>query len=83
MAESKTEPRKEKAAQPIKSERVKVKLPKENKDDTDLYVSVNGESFLIKRGVVVEVPEYVAEVIRHSEDMNEFALAYIEKKSND
>ena len=32
----------------------------------DLFVSVNGQTFLIQRGVDVEVPWYVAEVIQNA-----------------
>ena len=45
----------------------KVKLFKdygEYKDD--VFVAVNGESYLIQRGVEVEVPDYIAEVLEHS-----------------
>lgn len=46
---------------------VKITLFKDNKDyKDDLFVSVNGERFQIQRGVEVEVPDYVAEVIRNS-----------------
>ena len=34
------------------------------------FVSVNGEAYLIQRGVDVEVPAAVAEVLRHSEEMD-------------
>ena len=34
----------------------------------DLFVSVNGVNYQIKRGVTVQVPPEVAEVIQHSED---------------
>jgi hypothetical protein len=45
----------------------KITLFKDNKDyKDDLFVSVNGERFQIQRGVEVEVPDYVAEVIKHS-----------------
>lgn len=46
---------------------VKVKIPRERGNDTDVYVSVNDRSWLIKRGVEVEVPECVAEVLRNQE----------------
>ena len=46
---------------------VKIKIPRERGNDTDVYVSVNDRSWLIKRGVEVEVPECVAEVIRNQE----------------
>ncbi len=47
---------------------VKLKLFKDNgqyKDD--VFVAVNGRDFQIVRGVEVEVPDYVAEVLKHSE----------------
>ena len=46
---------------------VKIKLPRIKNDDADVYVSVNDYSCLIKRGVEVEVPEFVAEVLRNQE----------------
>ncbi len=46
---------------------VKVKIPRERGNDADVYISVNDRSWLIKRGVEVEVPECVAEVLRNQE----------------
>ena len=46
---------------------VKIKLHRIKSDDADVYVSVNDYSCLIKRGVEVEVPEFVAEVLRNQE----------------
>lgn len=46
---------------------VKVKIPRERGNDSDVYVSVNDRSWLIKRGVEVEVPECVAEVLRNQD----------------
>ena len=47
---------------------VKIKLPRiKATEDSDVYVSVNDYSCLIKRGVEVEVPEFVAEVLRNQE----------------
>lgn len=43
-----------------------------------VFVSVNGESYLIQRGIPVEVPAAVAEVLRHSEEMDNAANAKIE-----
>ena len=51
-----------------------IRLPKVKKDQEDLYVACNGERFIVKRGVEVEVPDYVAEIIRHSEEMREIAM---------
>ena len=51
----------------IKEKTVKVKIPRMKKDEEDVYVSVNERAWQIKRGVSVEVPECVAEVLRHRE----------------
>ena len=56
--------------------KVKVRLPLTRKEKGDVYVAVNGKSYLIKRGEDVEVPEYVAEVLRHKEEMLDLAMAY-------
>ncbi|HBU12181.1 MAG TPA: hypothetical protein DEB31_05475 [Clostridiales bacterium] len=52
---------------------VKVKLFKDNnKYKDDVFVSVNGKRWQIRRGVEVEVPDFVKEVLDHSaeQDMN-------------
>ena len=36
-----------------------------------MFVAVNGESYLIQRGVEVEVPDYIAEVLAHSAEQDE------------
>lgn len=46
---------------------VKIRLPVTRGDDAEVYVSINDESWLIKRGVTVEVPDYVAEVLERSQ----------------
>lgn len=58
--------------------KVKIKIPKTRDNSDDVYVAVNGRSFLIKRGEYVEVPEYVAEVLQHQEEMLAEAMAYEE-----
>lgn len=52
---------------------VKIRLPKSREHEEDVFVSVNERTWLIKRGVEVEVPECVAEVIRNGEAMQEEA----------
>ena len=42
-----------------------------------VFVGVNGETYLIQRGVDVEVPKAVTEVLRHSEEMDNAAMARI------
>ena len=48
---------------------VTIKLPRERKDQEDVFVSVNMRTWQIKRGVPVEVPACVAEVLQHQEEM--------------
>ena len=59
-----------------KEEMVKLKLPRIGKNDADVFVSVNERTWLIKRGVEVEVPACVAEVLKHQEEMEEEAYNY-------
>lgn len=54
---------------------VKVRLFKDNKNyQSDVFVGVNGKTYQIKRGVEVEVPDYVAEVLRNSARQDEYAV---------
>lgn len=58
------------------TELVDVFISRESRDDKDVYVAVNGQDFLIKRGEHVKVPKYIAEVLDHSRQMHEDALRY-------
>lgn len=58
------------------AKKVKIKLPLTRTEKDDVYVCVNGESFLIKRGETVEVPDYVAEVLQHKEEMLAEAMEF-------
>jgi len=50
-----------------KTETAKIKLFRDGGDyRDDVFVSVNGHDFLIKRGVEVEVPLYIAEALENS-----------------
>ena len=49
--------------------KVKIKLPLTRTEKDDVYVAVNLKPYLIKRGETVEVPESVAEVLQHKEEM--------------
>ena len=64
-----------------KPKMVKIKLPLTKTDKEDKWCAVNGKTFLIKRGVEVEVPEYVAEVLQHEEEMLALGMAYEEEAS--
>lgn len=57
---------------------VTVKIPRERGNDADVYISVNDRSWLIKRGVAVDVPECVAEVLRNQEKAMDIADAFNE-----
>lgn len=61
------------------NKKIKIKLPLTRTEKDDVYVAVNGKSFLIKRGEYVEVPDYVAEVLQHQEEMLSSAMEYEEK----
>lgn len=64
-----------------KEKMVKIRVPKERKDESDLFVAFNGRTWLIKRGVEVEVPECCAEVINQHYQALEEADAYQEEAS--
>lgn len=52
-----------------KEKMVKIRLPLlKNEEVQEVFVAVNGRRFKIKRGVTVEVPACVEEVLRHSEE---------------
>lgn len=63
-----------------KKNTVKVRLPKLKADQEDVFVSVNDYTCIVKRGVEVEVPVFVAEVLRHREEMLEKIMEFEEKK---
>lgn len=55
---------------------VKIKIPLTKTERDDVFVGVNGKTYLIKRGVEVEVPRVVAEVIEHGERMRATAMEF-------
>ena len=67
-----------KATETAKEKLVKIRIPRERDRQDDVFVCINGRTWLIKRGVEVEVPECVAEVIRNAEDVAEKAYAYMD-----
>lgn len=56
--------------------KVKIKLPLTRTEKEDEWVCVNGKSYQIKRGVTVEVPDYVAEVLQRKEEMLATAMEF-------
>lgn len=75
MAEVKNTP---KANEPEKEKLVKIRIPRERERQDDVFVCINGRTWLIKRGVEVEVPECVAEAIRNAEEVAEQAYTFNE-----
>lgn len=73
MANTKTE---EKKVTETEEKKVTIRLPLTRKEKNDVLVGVNGKNYLIKRGVDVEVPESVAEVLKHKEEMLDLAMEY-------
>lgn len=59
--------------------KIKIKLPKVRGQSDDVFVSVNNYTCIIKRGVEVEVPAYIKEVLDHQEEMLETIVAFEEK----
>lgn len=63
--------------------KVKIKLFKDNdRYKDDVFVSVNGESYQIQRGVEVEVPDYIAEVLDHAAEQRQSTALTIERLKN-
>lgn len=56
--------------------KVTIRLPLTRELKDDVYVGLNGVGYLIKRGECVEVPEAVAEILQHKEDMLSKAMAF-------
>ena len=62
---------------------VTIKIPRDpSGESNEISASLNGKVYLIKRGVPVEVPEELAEIIVNSERAQEAAIAYIESKQD-
>lgn len=53
---------------------VTIMIPLTRDQQDDVFVSVNNHTFQIKRGVQVKVPDYVAEVLEHSEKSDQASM---------
>jgi len=60
----------------IEDDTVTIRLPRERDNAEDKVVWANDRRFLIKRGVSVDVPKCVAEVLQHQEEMLEQRYEY-------
>ena len=80
MAETKTTTPKTKKSKLFPNEPlVTIKLPLTRTEKEDVWVYVKCKSMQIKRGVEVEVPKCIAEVLQHKEEM---LMQAIEFESN-
>lgn len=61
---------------------VRIKLQKTRNEKDDVYVAVNGKSYLIKRGEYVDVPASVAEVLENKEKMLAEAMEFEAQVAN-
>ena len=53
-----------------------IKLPLTRAEKDDVFVGLNGKSYLIKRGVPVEVPLNVAKILERREKMLSLAMDF-------
>lgn len=63
-----------------KHKMVKVRIPRTAPKQEDVFVSVNNYTCIVKRGVDVEVPDFVAEVLKHQEEMMETIMLFEESR---
>ena len=61
---------------------VKIKLPKTRELRDDVFVSVNNYTYMIQRGVEVEVPMFVKAVLDRKEKMAAQRMAFEEEHQN-
>lgn len=61
-----------------KAKKAKIRLPITKTEKEDIFVGLNGKTYLIKRGIEVEVPAGVAEILKRKEDMLVAAIDYEE-----
>lgn len=62
------------------SPKVKILLPRGRKNEENfVIVSVNGRNYKIMKGVEVEVPEAVAQVLENADMMAQTARRYVEQ----
>ena len=67
-------------AKKMNSPMVKIFLPRGRKNEENfVIVSVNGRNYKIMKGVEVEVPEAVAQVLENADMMAQTARRYVEQ----
>lgn len=58
------------------AKKVTIRLPLTRTERDDVFVGLNGKTYLIKRGVDVEVPEGVARILDRREKMLSIAMEF-------
>ena len=58
------------------TDKVKLRLPVSREHSEDVFVGINGHTWQIRRGVTVEVPQCVANVLERSERMQQAAMEF-------
>ena len=67
----------------MKEKMTTVLLPRGRKQEENfVIVSVNGRSWKIMKGVEVQVPDYVAEVLENAQMMADTARRYVDRMAN-
>lgn len=61
-------------------EMVTIRLIRDENHRQPLFVGLNGKGYLVQRGVNVQVPKAVAEIINNSLDQQQAALDYMDSK---
>ena len=79
LADMKTVQEKASAAKVQNTGKVTIKLYKDQNIKDDVQVFVNGRQYIIKRGVSVDVPREVFEVLQNQEKMRDHIAAYNEE----
>lgn len=75
-AENAKTPVAQQGAAAVKTGKVRIKLPLTRLEKDDVYVGLNGKTYLIKRGVEVDVPEGVAKILARREKMLSIAMEF-------
>lgn len=75
-AKVETDPVEDRSYQAAAQKKVKVKLPLTRTEKDDVFVGLNGKTYLIKRGVEAEVPEGVARILERKEKLLSIAMEY-------
>lgn len=65
-----------------KEKMVTIRIPRERDNNADVYVSINNRTWLIQRGVEVQVPECVAKALKRKEIALEKAYNFKESVEN-